>query len=181
MNVTAQSKYEVQPSHLLKDALDDISTQGMGGDRQIFASMRFTGGQVLSEAKQLRAELAKRGLVMRIIDMSAGGDIDTSVFSGIEACDTFLVFGTAGYGEDTGNQSSTFYESKYAHSKKKRIILIRMIPFEQEFNHLQGRVLFGMNKLCLHWMEGEPMPDNIADDILKAVNDPSTAPPALGA
>eukprot|EP01043_Picozoa_sp_COSAG02_P011659 COSAG02_NODE_433_length_22435_cov_151.224078_14_plen_38_part_00 len=34
-----------------------------------------------------------------------------------------------------------------------------------------------MNKLCLAWMEGEPMPANIVPDILKAIDDPSTAPP----
>lgn len=145
--------------------------------RQIFASMRFKGGGVLPEAKKLQAELAQHNVPMQIIDMTAGGDIDTRVFSGIEACDTFVVFGTAGYGEDTGNQASTFYESKYAHAKKKRIILIRMIPFDQDFVHLQGRVIFGMNKLCLAWMEGAPMPVNIVADILKAIDDPSTAPP----
>ncbi len=160
-------------SHTLAAAVADPGA----GRRQIFASMRFKGGGILPEAKLLQAALAKHNVPMRIIDMAAGVDIDTNVFSGIEACDTFLVFGTAGYGEDTGNQSSTFYESKYAHGMKKRIVLIRMIPFEKDFVHLQGRVIFGMNKLCLSWMEGEPMPANIVADILKAIDDPSTAPP----
>jgi hypothetical protein len=139
--------------------------------------MRFKNGGILPEALALRAELAKHGAHLMIIDMSAGGDIDTNVFAAIEACDTFVVFGTAGYGEDTGNQASTFYESKYAHGKQKRTILIRMIPFDQDFDHLQGRVVFGMNKLCLGWMEGKQMPPNIVADILKAIGDPSTAPP----
>ena len=73
--------------------------------------------------------------------------------------------------------TSTFYESKYAHGKHKRIILIRMIPFGQEFEQLQGRVMFGMNKLCLHWPGGEPMPGTMVADILKAIEDPATAPP----
>ena len=147
------------------------------GKRLLFGSMRFKNGGILPEALALRAELAKHGAHLMIIDMSAGGDIDTNVFAAIEACDTFVVFGTAGYGEDTGNQASTFYESKYAHGKQKRTILIRMIPFDQDFDHLQGRVVFGMNKLCLGWMEGKQMPPNIVADILKAIGDPSTAPP----
>ena len=36
--------------------------------------------------------------------------------------------------------------------------------------------IFCMNKLCLTWMEGEPMPANMVADILKAVDDPGTAP-----
>ena len=138
--------------------------------RQIFGSMRFKNGGILPEASQLQRELAKHATPMKIIDMKAGGDIDTEVFSAIEACDTFLVFGTSGYGEDTGNQSSTFYESKYAHGKNKRIILIRMIPYDAEYEHLQGRVMFGMNKLTLTWLEGEPMPATIVTDILKALD-----------
>ena len=35
---------------------------------------------------------------------SQGGDIDESVIAGIEYCDTFVVFGSKKYGENTGNQ-----------------------------------------------------------------------------
>lgn len=121
--------------------------------------------------------LAEQNANMMIIDMGAGGDIDTNVFSGIEKCDTFLVFGTSGYGADTGNQASTFYEYKHAFAPKKRIVLIRMIPFGQNFEELQGRVTFNANKLILTWIEGEPMPPSLVADILKAIADPSTAPP----
>jgi hypothetical protein len=84
-----------------------------------------------------------------------------------------LVFGTAHYGEDTGNQASTFYESKYAINRKKRIILLRMIPFDQDFEQLQARVMFGMNKLSLSWTVGQPMPATLVDDIIKAIESPS--------
>lgn len=111
--------------------------------------------------------LAEQNANMMIIDMGAGGDIDTNVFSGIEKCDTFLVFGTSGYGADTGNQASTFYEYKHAFALKKRIVLIRMIPFGQNFEELQGRVTFNANKLILTWIEGEPMPPSLVADILR--------------
>jgi hypothetical protein len=38
--------------------------------------------------------------------------------------------------------------------RKKRIILIRMIPFETDFEQPQARFMFGLNKLCLCWQLG---------------------------
>ena len=53
--------------------------------------------------------------------------------------------------------------------RNKHIILLRMIDFEQEFEHLQARVMFGLNKLSLFWLPGEPMPDTLVDKIVDAV------------
>ena len=47
------------------------------------------------------------------------------MIDGIEHCDTFIVFGSKAYGEDTGNSACTYYESKFAPDRKKRVILIR--------------------------------------------------------
>jgi hypothetical protein len=77
------------------------------------------------------------------------------------------------YGEDTGNSACTYYEYKHAVDRKKRIILVRMIPFDQDFVELQARVIFGANKLVLPWMEGEPMPDHLPDDIANAMGVPA--------
>ena len=41
----------------------------------------------------------------------------------IEHCDSFIVFGSEHYGEDTGNSASTYYESKFAEGQQKKIIL----------------------------------------------------------
>ena len=64
----------------------------------------------------------------------------------------------------------------------KRMLLIRMIPFEEKFVHLQARQIFGVNKLSLSWVagagaDGSAMPPALVADILKAIADPSTAPP----
>ena len=101
----------------------------------------------MPEAIRLQPELKKVGLDLTVVDMSAGGDIDTTVFGGIERADTFLVFGTSGYGQDTGNPASTFYESKFAQNTKRRIILIKMIPPGGRFEHLQARQLFGTARI----------------------------------
>jgi hypothetical protein len=81
------------------------------GKQLIFGSMRF-GPQhgVQPMAAHLQEKLAEYGVTLRVVDMAAGGDIDREVFKCIEACDTFLVFGSAKYGEDTGNQASTYCE-----------------------------------------------------------------------
>ena len=90
------------------------------------------------------------------------------MIDGIESCDTFIVFGSAKYGEDTGNTACTYYEYKHAINRKKRIILIRMTPFDQEFKELLARVIFGQNKLALQWLVGTPMPPDLADQVVEA-------------
>ncbi len=136
----------------------------------IFFSLRFGAEHgVVPMAEALRGVLAGHGLTAVIINMAAGGDIDTQVFEWIEHCDTFVVFGSPRYGEDTGNQACTYYEYKHAFAKKKRIILLRMIPFDQEFEELQARVIFNANRLALPWMVGQPMPLDLPLKILDAL------------
>ena len=36
-----------------------------------------------------------------------------------------------------------------------------MTPFEQDFEEPQARFMFGLNKLVIPWMLGEPMPANL--------------------
>jgi len=38
-----------------------------------------------------------------------------------------------------------------------------MIPWGAQFEHLQGRIIFGMNELVLTWVEEEPMPETLCD------------------
>ena len=138
--------------------------------RCLFFSLRFGAEhRVVPMAEALRSELAKHGITAIIINMAVGGDIDTQVFQWIEHCETFVVFGSAHFGEDTGNQACTYYEYKHAFAKKKRIILLRMIPFDQEFEELQARVIFNANRLVLPWMVGQPMPLDLPLRILDAL------------
>ena len=133
-----------------------------------FGSLRFDGIVPL-EAAKVGAGMAERGASLEIINMVGGGDIDAAVIDGIEHCDTFIVFGSMKYGEDTGNAACTYYESKYAQDQKKRIILIRMIPFGEQFEHPQARFMFGLNKLVIPWVLGTPMPHDLVDKILEAM------------
>ena len=138
----------------------------------IFASMRFINGQPLPEAIQLREALKKRNVYLKIVELTAGADINQEVFESIEQAEAFLVFGTSNYGEKTANPACTYFESEYARNSGKMVILLRMIPWEGEgssFQHMQARVMFGMNDLALSWMEETPMPENLPDDIIAAL------------
>ena len=137
----------------------------------IFGSMRFP---VPPEARLLFAALQAVGLYLKIVDMKAGQDIDKEVYEWIEHCHAFLVFGTKHYGEDTGNSACTYNEVKFAQAKRKNIILLRMIPWEDEFEELQARVLFNRNMLTLEWQQGQPMPTSLVGELLKAMDLPPT-------
>ena len=43
------------------------------------------------------------------------------------------------------------------------------IPWGEEFDHECARELFGSNLLVLTWIKGEPLPNGLVDDILKAL------------
>lgn len=50
------------------------------------------------------------------------------------------------------------------------MILLRMIPWGQHFEHLQARVVFGMNKLTLYWEPGTPLPADVVPQIVAALD-----------
>ena len=163
-------------SALLQLCPDDKQPDGDGG----FFSLRFGAEHgVVSMAEELQGAMVRKGAKAQIVNMAAGGDIDTTVFEGIERASTFVVFGSAGYGEDTGNQACTYYEYKHAFALKKRIVLLRLIPFDQEFDNLQARVIFNANKLVIPWMLGTPMPADLVDKIVEAME--LDHPPAAAA
>ena len=140
----------------------------------IFGSMRFP---IPEEARQLFEALrAAAGVHLKIVDIKAGQDIDREVYEWIEHCSAFLVMGTKNYGEDTGNSACTYNEVKFAQAKKKNIILLRMIPWEDEFEELQARVLFNRNMLTLEWQQGQEMPTSLVPEIVKAMQLPADGP-----
>ena len=46
---------------------------------------------------------------------------------------------------------------------------LAQIPWGDEFDHETGRELFGSNLLALTWIKGEPMPDELVDEILRGL------------
>eukprot|EP01045_Picozoa_sp_COSAG04_P031889 COSAG04_NODE_6066_length_1419_cov_1.087121_2_plen_317_part_01 len=77
-------------------------------ENSVFVSLRFGESHgVQPMAEELQAALKPKGVDAKIINMTAGGNIHEEVFSQIEACSTFVAFGSKHYGEDTGNSAST--------------------------------------------------------------------------
>jgi len=139
------------------------------GKAVIFGSMRFP---VPPEARALAEALQAKGVVLKIVDMMAGGDIDREVFRWVRHADNFLVFGCKRYGEDSGNSASSYHELKFAQAKRKNVMLLRMIPWTDTFQYLAAQVIFNQNDLVLTWLPGEPMPSTLVDDLLCAIGLP---------
>ena len=87
----------------LRRAMGDNKSGSDAAVHVVFASMRFTNGQPLPEALQLRDALRERGVHLKIVELTAGADINEEVFESIEHAEAFLVFGTSNYGEKTPN------------------------------------------------------------------------------
>jgi hypothetical protein len=134
-----------------------------------------SNGVVPGHAQELKHGMNELGADMNIINMAGGGDIDLAVQEGILEADAFIVFGSAKYGEDTGNAACTYYESKFAQSQRKKIILIRMIPFDEEFVFPQAKFMFGLNMLELPWMLGTSMPPDLPRLVVEAMAEGVTA------
>ena len=55
----------------------------------------------------------------------------------------------------------------------KVLIPLRMISWDDEFDHIPARVLFNTNKLTLTWMLGGAMPEDLVADLVRALPRPS--------
>ena len=96
----------------MDDAEDGPSSPAKGKAGEVFCSMRFNSAGPAPQARELKAALAERGVLLHIIDVSAGENIEDKVFMTMEACDALIVFGSSDYGQDTGNPASTYHEIK---------------------------------------------------------------------
>jgi ABC-type branched-subunit amino acid transport system substrate-binding protein/ABC-type proline/glycine betaine transport system substrate-binding protein len=152
----------------------DTDDSGLSNDGELnrrpkrdcaFASLRFDGVQE-EKAAALKEAMEQRGKTLEIMNIDAGDCIFRCVFETIKYCDTFIVFGSARYGQNTGNPACTYCEYHFAHNNRKRIIAIRLIPQSEQFEELQAQVIFSMNSLFLDWNNGV---DSVADDIVRAM------------
>eukprot|EP01043_Picozoa_sp_COSAG02_P064496 COSAG02_NODE_9447_length_2213_cov_2.165090_2_plen_396_part_00 len=57
------------------------------------------------------------------------------------------------------------------------MILLRMIPWDQEFEELQARVLFNRNMLTLEWQPGQPLQPMLVAEMIKALDLPVSSTP----
>ena len=46
---------------------------------------------------------------------------------------------------------------------------VAQIPWDEQFDHETGRVLFGSNLLALTWIKGEAMPGDLVEEVLRGL------------
>ena len=78
-------------------------------------------------------------------------------------------------GQSTGNPAATdrelaFWQTAMMRRPGKCLIPVRMIPWEEDFTHIAADVLFSSNYLALAWMKGEPMPENLVEQIATTIH-----------
>jgi len=140
---------------------------------KVFASMRFPNGKPLPEAFQLKDILAKKGIDLFVVRVTAGDSINATVFdTAMDNCVAFVAFGSITYGQDTGNDASSHCEvlrwnEEYAPIWGP-IIPVRLIPWGEEFEHKTGQEVFSNDALSLSWEQLGP--EQVANEIAFAVS-----------
>ncbi len=91
----------------------------------------------MEQAREVRAELAKRELTGRIVDVLGGGDISTQVAQGLSEAEMVVIFGTRTYGAPGSVMYSTRQEMEFVMGNKKPFFLIKMCDeFEDPLTQL---------------------------------------------
>jgi len=150
----------------ISQAFTEAIPDDLPGSHVIFGSMRFPAPP---EAFVLQEALRKHGVYLKIVDVNAGCDIDHEVFSWLDHAESMLIFGGARYGQDTGNPACTYNEYHFARESGKRIILVRMIPWDDSYQFELGQDIFKRESYAeeelpyyLEWQAGEAMPIQLA-------------------
>ena len=82
-------------------------------------------------------------------------NINTEVFTVMGEADGLVALGTKDYGEDTGAAANTVEEVSYWESncakKKGKLLPIRAISFEDEFDHVCAKRIFKKDALQIYW------------------------------
>ena len=135
--------------------------------------MRFNDCGLSTELRLLRDKLALQGVHLHIIAPRPGESIDAAMFGTMAKCDAFLAMSTKDYGAGATPQARS---TKCARGRRstievdgKPLIPLRMILWDNEFDHDTASALFGANLLALTWIKGESMPGWLVDDILRGL------------
>eukprot|EP00048_Salpingoeca_helianthica_P016679 m.233595 g.233595 ORF g.233595 m.233595 type:complete len:317 (-) comp19220_c0_seq1:27-977(-) len=128
---------------------------------RIFISLRFD--EATNEAKFLKGELERHGVVCFLCDVSPGGSIRDTIVKGLSACELVVIMGTRTYGKDTGVSFCTKNELDFIIDRKKPFFLIKMCDnFEEDVTcfHLPSHISHH------RWDPGTPAPRGLVESIL---------------
>jgi hypothetical protein len=154
---------------------DKVDTSGLRRNAQliVFLSGRFKddGTGADEEIAWMRQQLEAQGVIVVPTASPDGIDRMDDIAEGVANCDAFVVFGTANYGENTGNPMCSFNEFNYAKAEGKTMAWINMNGGKMEFNELKGQatIMMGLQGVIYKmWEQNDAMVQWVANMAKKA-------------
>ena len=124
-------------------------------------NISFRFGETQLEAYNLKTGLEQRGLKVFLSDLLPGANLDAAIYDALDTCRLAVLMAGETYGRQT-TSFSTYHELDFVLDEQKPFYLIKMCERWQEA-HVRGK--FGKRTMFKMWMPGDPMPDDLLDDI----------------
>jgi len=129
----------------------------------VFISFRF--GEAHAEALALKAALEVNGHRVFLSDVSPGGDLQTAISHALSRCKLAVILATRTYGARTNGLFDTSNEMNFIIGRRKAYYLVRMIPFEEEWEEPATTMAFPPSIMFKLWLPGTPMADGTVEEI----------------
>jgi hypothetical protein len=129
----------------------------------VFISFRF--GEAHAEALALKAALEANGHRVFLSDVSPGGDLQTAISHALSRCKLAVILATRTYGARTNGLFDTSNEMNFIIGRRKAYYLVRMIPFEEEWEEPATTMAFPPSIMFKLWLPGTPMADGTVEEI----------------
>ena len=143
-----------------------IASSSTGTDEyDIFITFRF--GEAHAEALALKAGLEAFGLRVFLSNAAPGEDLQRMISDALQSCKLAVILATETYGRKTNALFCTSAEMNYIiDGGRKPYYLVRMIPFGQDWAEPSTTMAFPSSVMFKLWMPGDPMPNDMVDDIM---------------
>ena len=138
----------------------------------VFISLRW--GESKREAMELQRLLQSRGLrVFGPLDEHLPGDniVDKTV-AAFEGSRLVIMMASRTYGREGSTWYTTFAEMTYTIALRKPFFLIRMIPWETEFEEASTQLTLTNDIMAVVWLPGTPMPAQLVEQVLEKLDRP---------
>ena len=154
----------------------------------VFISFRFS--EAHKEALALKAFLERLGLTVFLSDYKPGENLGKGIAEALQNCRIVVVLASKTYGLATNDMFDTGREVKFVLDQKKPFFFVRMIPFGENWSEAETTLAFPSSIMQVLWLPGTPMPDGLAEDVVKRLaalpgasssTAPSTSPAASSA
>ena len=135
----------------------------------VFISFRF--GEAHAQALALKAALEAMGYVVFLSDVKAGGNLQRVIGRALLDARLCIILATKTYGKETNGLFDTGAEMNFIIGKKKPYYLVRMIPFDEEFEEVSTSMAFPPTIMFKMWIPEPRDPDDTIEAAVKAATD----------